>query len=98
MSDITPGKETTEYKIAKALGIAGVSLQPIAGVLAAVLPASSVWVAAVTAIAGALIAIAGALGYQIPRAQVKATEVQAKAATEVAKINPLQPKPSAPTS
>lgn len=78
MSDeIKAGKETTEYAIAKWLGIAGVALQGLAGALASSMP-NATWVSMVLAISGALTAIAGALGYQIPRAMVKYKAISQK--------------------
>lgn len=68
--ETNPGSETTEYRIAKIAMAIGTILQPAAAGLATVWPDSK-FVAIAMAIAGALIAIAGALGYQIPRAGVK---------------------------
>lgn len=78
-----PGNTTTEFKIAKWMGIFGATMQPVAMSLAATFPDSKI-VAIIVAIAGALIAIAGVLGYQIPRVALKKEVIRAEAAKVIA--------------
>lgn len=72
---LKPGSETTEYKVARRMGQGAMVVQGIAATLAAIAPQSQ-WAAIVIAISGAIMGIAGALGYQVPRAGVKSAALE----------------------
>lgn len=76
-----PGLQTTEYKVSKwTLILSG--LASVVGYISSILdilPASSKWLAPVTAIVGALAALLTALGYQVTRASVKKAALSAAA-------------------
>lgn len=91
-----PGSGTTEFKIAKWLGIVGMMLQPMAAALATAWPDDKI-VACVVSIVGAIVAIAGALGYQIPRVSLKKEAMRADAAKAIAQVTEEQKK-SSPTT
>lgn len=75
---LTPGKDTSEFAVAKWLGVAGVGSQLLAGVLSAFIPGPD-WSSVAVSLSGAAMGIAGALGYQVPRARAKMQEMHMSA-------------------
>jgi len=72
--DNRPGKSTSEYYLAKvALGLGAMMA------VLAVLPQHVAWVQIAMAVGGALVAILGTLGYQVPRAGVKREQIRTSA-------------------
>jgi hypothetical protein len=76
---LTPGVDSTEYKIAKWMGIGGTILLTLSMTLEGIFPDMKI-ISIIGAIAGSLIAIAGPLGYQIPRANLKMADMKAQVA------------------
>lgn len=76
MDLLTPGRDTSEFSLAAWIGAAGIALQGFAGTLAAIEPQAG-WVSIVVSISGALMAIASALGFQLPRAGLKREALRA---------------------
>ncbi len=74
---IEPGKETTEYKLAKGLAIAG-SVIPMWSFLAVKLWPGSETEAIIAALASTFLAAASILGYQYSRHSLKASLIESQ--------------------
>ena len=75
------GKSTSEYVLSwVAIGV-GVLMNVLA-----VLPQDNQWVQITGMVMGAVVAVLGTLGYQVPRASLKKEQVKASAALEAAKM------------
>lgn len=75
---MTPGVETTEYKIAKLLAIAGTVLPSFTFLFMHWFPGFET-AGIVVSISGALLGAAGVLGYQQSRTAVKLADINAQA-------------------
>lgn len=82
---LTSGSGTSEFTLAKLLVGIGVGLQGVAATLAVILP-NAPWVAIVISIAGAVKAVAGALGYMLPRAELKREDIRMSPTGLIAKL------------
>ena len=75
------GKTTSEY----VLSWVAIGVGVLMNVLAA-LPQENQWVQVTGMVMGAVVAVLGTLGYQIPRASLKREQVRAGAALEAARM------------
>lgn len=73
---VTPGSETSEYRLTKMMVVIGVVLQSLAGVLAT-LPQDLKWVAVASALCGTVLQVLTVLGYVKGRTVLKAEAVRA---------------------
>jgi len=75
MTDLTPGKNTSEYTVTSWMVMLGSAMEGIAGVLESI-PGDHKWVQLALVIVGALVALASAFGYKQQRVALKMARLQ----------------------
>ena len=89
---VSPGAETSEYKLTKVMILVGVALQGLAGVLAQI-PQTSTAVVIGAALCGTAVQILTVLGYIKGRTAVKTEALASAAAAVLPPAPPPSPQP-----